>query len=345
VKPFIVPIFIPSQGCPHRCIFCRQEKITASPEQIPTSSTIVKTVERAMSSPTFQSRSVREIAFYGGTFTNLSVKKISELLDAVQPYLGKEAFRGVRVSTRPDALDPKRLDLMRGKGVDCVELGVQSLDDHVLEISKRGYGAGDIGVAVSMLRNRSFRVGIQLMPGLPGDVEDRFMETVEGVVRLRPDMVRLYPSLVIRGTELARWYENGHYEPLSLRCAVGMCARACMRLEEEGIPVIRIGLMSSPSLIRDGEILAGPWHEAFGFLVRSAIYRERIIPDLRGLRLEGRKRPTQVRIHVPPREIPLVRGHRNEGLKDLEKRSGMEIIGVLPDDSMPPGGFSVEEED
>jgi histone acetyltransferase (RNA polymerase elongator complex component) len=176
------------------------------------------------------------------------------------------------------------------------------------------------------------------MPGLPGDTETRFMEGVERVVRLRPDMVRLYPSLVIRGTELARWYEEGRYQPLKLNDAVGICVRACMRLEGEGIPVIRIGLMSSPSLLRDGEILAGPWHEAFGFLVRSAIYREQVTPFLRCL---GSAK--QVKIRLPGREIPFLRGHRNEGLKELEKKMGIEVIGVLPDDSVPLGAISVEE--
>ena len=111
--------------------------------------------------------------------------------------------------------------------------------------------------------------GEELIPGLPGDSEKTFMETVETVASLRPDMVRLYPTVVIRGTDLARWYLEGRYRPLRLEEAVRICRDSCIRLEGEGIAVIRIGLMSSPSLREAGQIVAGPWHEAFGFLVRT----------------------------------------------------------------------------
>jgi histone acetyltransferase (RNA polymerase elongator complex component) len=145
---------------------------------------------------------------------------MEELLEAVAPYLKQGFFRSIRVSTRPDALQEKQLQLMRNFGVSSVELGSQSMDDEVLTLSQRGHTARDTVESVHLLRQHGFKVGIQLMPGLPGDSEEKFMKTVEEVIKLRPHMVRLYPTVVIRGTELAKWYKEKKYHPLRLEEAV-----------------------------------------------------------------------------------------------------------------------------
>ena len=134
-------------------------------------------------------------------------------------------------------------------GVRTVELGAQSMDDRVLALSRRGHGSGDTVSAVRILQERGFRVGIQLMPGLPGDSPGQFRETINRVITLRPDMARLYPTVVVKGTELARRFTEEQYRPLALSEAVELCAESSVRLEARGIPVIRIGLMSSPTLL------------------------------------------------------------------------------------------------
>lgn len=336
-KPLIVPIFIPNQGCPHRCIFCQQEKITGQPIRPINGLEVKEALERAVGSPRFDVRREPEVAFYGGTFTRLPVEKISELLEAVRPFVEQGYFKSIRVSTRPDALEKEKAEWIRHLGVTTVELGSQSMDDRVLELSRRGHTAGDTVEAVRLLRNRGFKVGIQLMPGLPGDSEESFMSTVEKVVRLHPDMVRLYPTVVIRGTELETWYKEMRYRPLSLEEAVRICRMSCVQLEREGIPVIRIGLMASPSLLEKGEIMAGPWHEAFGFLVRSAIHQERIEPYL-PIPGEARK----ITLRVPPMEVPLVRGYKNTGLRAIEEKTGAGIMEILSDETLAPGEIEVE---
>ena len=336
-KPLIVPIFIPNEGCPDRCIYCHQEKITAQATRILDPVTVRGILESAVGSAKFDRGRRREVAFYGGTFTRLPLVRMAELLDAVAPYLKEGTFDSIRVSTRPDAIDEERLDLLRQFGVDTVELGAQSMDDEVLALSRRGYAARHILSSARLLREYGFKVGIQLMPGLPGDSEEKFMETVEEVTRLRPDMVRLYPTVVIRGTELARWYMEGRYRPLGLEEAVRICRESCIRLEGKGIPVIRIGLMSSPSLLEQGQIMAGPWHEAFGFLVRSDIFHKGVEPYL--------PKPGQankIRIRVSPREIPLVRGYKNAGLRAIELKTGARVEGVFPDDGLAYGKIEVE---
>lgn len=336
-KPLIVPIFIPNEGCPYRCIYCQQEKITDQSRNPLDPVTVKGTLERAIASTKFDLARSREVAFYGGTFTRLPLVRMAELLEAVRPFLKTGTFDAIRISTRPDAIDEERLDLLRDFGVATVELGAQSMEDEVLALSRRGYRAEKIVSSARLLREYGFKVGIQLMPGLPGDSEEKFIRTVKAVATLRPDMVRLYPTIVIRGTELAEWYREGRYRPLALEEAVKICRDSCIRLEGKGIPVIRIGLMSSPSLLAQGEIMAGPWHEAFGFLVRSDIFYQRLEPHL-PMPGEAKK----IKIRVSPKEIPLVRGYRNEGLRRIEKRTGAMVEGVYPDDSLSDGKIEVE---
>jgi histone acetyltransferase (RNA polymerase elongator complex component) len=334
----IVPIFIPFQGCPFQCIYCRQDRITNRPTAPVTSDFIKETIDAAVKSNRFSSAVTREVAFYGGTFTNLPEDKMRSMLETVSPYLRDGSVNSIRVSTRPDSLSEIHLALMKDYGVATVELGVQSMNDEVLVQSRRGHLSEDVVKSVALLKQYDFRVGIQLMPGLPGDNESTFRGTVGKVLELRPHMARLYPAVVIRGTELASLYEAGQYRALTLDEAVKICGEACERLEDNDIPVIRIGLMSTPSLREDGEIIAGPWHNAFGFLVRSFIHQKKIAPFLPRV-----TSPANIGIRAPKCEIPLVRGYKNEGVHRLEEMSGAKITYVKPDDKVPAGTIEVDE--
>lgn len=336
-RPLIVPLFIPNQGCPHRCVYCRQEDITGRKDRLLDASEVVEILSKAVRSPRFDAASSPEIAFYGGTFTGLPEPMLCRLLKAAYGFVQNGTFTSIRVSTRPDTLDPEVLSFMRSHGVTLVELGVQSMDAEVLRSSRRGYTPQQVEEAVERLRGHGFRVGAQLMPGLPGDSEERFLDTVRRVAALRPAVVRLYPTVVIRGTALAAWYREGRFRPLSLDRAVALCARGCTYLESRGIPVIRMGLQGSPTLERPGEILAGPWHPAFGFLVRTRIYQERLEGPLAAV--EGAK---GIRIRAHPGDVPLVRGHRNQALRDLERRIRPGDVEIVPDKAMAPGRPVVE---
>jgi histone acetyltransferase (RNA polymerase elongator complex component) len=336
-SPLIIPVFIPNQGCPHKCIYCNQEKITDQSKTLVNASHVKNRLDQAMRSRRFASDKEKVVAFYGGSFTNLGIKRMKELLEAVKPYLQKGFFSSIRVSARPDAIDGERLELMRNLGVSTVELGVQSMDDKVLGLSRRGHAAADTITSVKILKRYGFKVGIQLMPGLPGDSKEGFLKTINDVIGLRPDMARLYPAIVIEGTELADWYNHKRYQPLTIEEAVLICGEACIRLERNGIPVIRIGLMSSPSLLKEGQIIAGPWHSAFGFLVRSDIHLKGIY-DL----LPGYGEVSQIGIRAPLREIPLVRGYKNQGARFIEEKTGARILYVRPDDSVPHDRIGID---
>ena len=336
-KPLIIPVFIPHLGCPHRCVFCEQKSITSQLDQQVGRTHVEQVLKQAIHSNGFDPQRRPEVAFYGGTFTNLPSDLIQELLDAVAPFMKQGNIRRIRVSTRPDALDEERLKIMKDKGVSIVELGAQSMDNTVLRLSERGHTAEDTVNAVHKLKHWGFSVGIQLMPGLPGDSSDSFHSTVTKVIELKPDMARLYPALVIKGTRLQDLMANGQYQPLDLDNAIQICAESCVRLESQGIPVIRIGLMSSPSLLEEGRIIAGPWHTAFGFLVRSAIYQkqiERVLPN--------RGACAHIRIRVPSRDIPLIRGYKNQGLRHIKDRTGAKVIDLDVDDRLLDGTVTVE---
>jgi histone acetyltransferase (RNA polymerase elongator complex component) len=336
-RPLIVPIFIPNQGCPYRCIYCQQEKITSQSFQDVNASTIARTLDQAVRSDRFDPIRKPEVAFYGGTFTNLTTARMKELLGAVSPYLQQGLFNSIRFSTRPDSVLNKPLDLLKNMGVSTVELGAQSMVDEVLKHSRRGHTAQDTVESVRMLKEFGFKVGVQLMPGLPGDTQERFMETVEKVIRLRPHMVRLYPTIVLKGTVLEKWFQEKKYHPMPLAKAVKICQESCVRLEDNAIPVIRMGLMSSKTLLEDGQIVAGPWHKAFGFLVRSEIYQQRIEAFL-----PEKGRASEIILRVPHRELPLVRGYKNRGLRSIEEKTGAKVTKVIGDDTVPPGQVVVD---
>ena len=331
-KYLIIPIFIPHQGCPHRCIFCQQKTITGLSETLSAPDDIRNTIESAIGSRRFPNQKPREVAFYGGTFTSLPAARMIGMLDAVRSYVERGIIESIRVSTRPDALGEDTLDILDSFGVSTVELGAQSMDDKVLRLSNRGHTSRDTITAVKTLKERGFNVGIQLMPGLPGDSQGVFMDTIDKVIGLKPDMVRLYPTLVIKGTKLAQWYQEGRYTPMGIEDTVNLCKDACIRLEDSGIPVIRIGLMSSPSLLQKGEIIAGPWHPCLGFLVRSAIHLERVRPHLPPM-----GEAENIILHAPRGEIPLIMGYKKGGIRHLEIITGAVIKDIVPDDSIASG--------
>ncbi|MBN1905812.1 MAG: radical SAM protein [Deltaproteobacteria bacterium] len=336
-RELIIPVFIPFLGCPHKCIFCRQDRITGQTNNHVRAEDVTGLIEQALRSPKYKTAASREVAFYGGTFTSLQTGYMSELLGAVEPYIKDKMIDSIRISTRPDEIDAGRLELIRSYGVTTVELGVQSMNNDVLRKSGRGHTAEHTVNAIALLKKHGFKTGVQLMPGLPGDSCDIFQATVESAIGLAPDMARIYPAIVIKGTGLAELYRAGKYKPLSLDEAVSICSVSCMRLEENGIKVIRMGLMSTPSLLEEGEILAGPWHDAFGFLVRSDIYLKKVIPLL-----PAQGTASIIGIRMAEREIPLLRGYENKGVKKIEDIFNLKIEYIRAEGHIPSGKIEVD---
>ncbi len=264
-SPYIIPIFISHLGCPFQCVYCQQERITGQEKWLPTAEEISNRIEKFLSTRKPNKYSHTEVAFYGGTFTGLPQKLIEEMLQAAFSFVQKGEIDSLRASTKPDYIFPDQLLLLKQYQMTTIELGVQSLDDQVLKKVGRGYGPSEVFGAVENLKKAGFKVGIQLMPALPGASEEEAFETAEKSIALQPDFVRIYPTVVLEGTGLAALYRQGVYQPWNLEQAIRVCRRLQAMFSEANIPIIKMGLEFSTDE-RSG-ILAGPYHPNFRQLV------------------------------------------------------------------------------
>ncbi len=279
-----------------------------------------------------------ELAFYGGTFTLLPAAVREALLAWAAHYIREGRVAAIRFSTRPDALSEKVLVRIKAAGVETVELGVQSLNDQALERSQRGYSVENCFQAVRLLKKFSLAVGIQLMAGLPGDTPEEFKQTIREVRGLKPDLVRIYPTLVFPETVLARWYETGHYTPLALEEAVSLCCWAVGRLEKAGIPVIRLGLQNHVRMSPGKDFLAGPYHPAFGDLVRGELFLMKIKEDLNRRNIF---RETDLELRVSGRDVGYLTGNKGENLRKLKTDLGISQLQVGTDSTLPRGSWEL----
>lgn len=297
-----IALFIPHMGCPHACSFCNQRSISGEKDAV-TAETVRAELTRAFSQP--QPENV-EIAFFGGSFTCLPVSRMTAFLQEAKPYFDSGQAAGLRCSTRPDGITPEILDILSEFRMKTVELGAQSLDDAVLQKNGRGHTAEDVYNAVSLLKARGFQVGLQIMTGLPGDSPETLKRTLDAVVSLRPDMLRVYPAVVLKGTVMARWMEDGAFTPMGVEEAVETCAPILRRMEREHIPVIRMGLHAEKSM--EADILGGAYHPAFRELCQSRLLREDVTPVLL------QRPPGKAALLVPPRDVSCAVGQKRANI-------------------------------
>lgn len=329
LRPFIAPVFIPHAGCPHRCAFCNQWAVSGRPQMQPESGAGLASGRDFLR---FRSRrrAPAQIAFFGGNFLGLSAERIGSLLATAAEWVRQGEFSGIRFSTRPDTVEPVILDLIGGFPVLCVEVGAQSMDDEVLRRSRRGHTAADTAAAVQRLKARGYEVGLQLMVGLPGDDETRLLESGRLAADLRPAFVRIYPTLVLAGSLLAVWYQEGRYRPLALAEAVDQTMKLYRLFRQRGIPVIRTGLQPTRELADGRTVVAGPYHPAFGQLVQSACFLEALRSALRHRPIL--KEILELRVH--PRSISNARGQRNANCTALRREFGFSAVRVDPDSGL-----------
>lgn len=269
-----ISIFVPHIGCPNKCSFCNQRYITGVCKA-PHESDVAAAVERAKTGKNFNSETA-EIAFFGGSFTAINRTYMNDLLDAAARYVKDGTVKGIRISTRPDAIDDEILTLLKEKQVTAIELGAQSMNDRVLRMNNRGHTARDVVAASEKIRSYGFELGLQMMTGLYGDSDTVSLKTAEQLIALAPDTVRIYPTIVLKDTDLAALYADRIYQPQPLGGAVALAARLYQMFTENGIRVIRMGLHS----IEEDAYIAGPWHPAFSELCQSQIMLNGIIKQL-----------------------------------------------------------------
>jgi histone acetyltransferase (RNA polymerase elongator complex component) len=309
----VIPVFIPHRGCPHRCIFCNQNVITAAGQTLPGPEDMARIIREYLRYKGNRRRV--ELAFFGGNFLGLPEREMLGLLRAVGPWLDRGEIQAIRCSTRPDTVTPERLDMVRPLGMALVELGVQSMDDGVLALSRRGHTRAHTLDAVAALKAAGMKVGVQLMTGLPGDTPEKSAETAKQAASLGPDLARIYPALVLEGALLADAFRRGAYRPQTLDESVARVRDMACILEAAGIPVVRMGLQAGEGLAAGGTILAGPWHPAFGHLVRAAQMLDQARAGLERALEKGTADRVVLEIH--PRSESRLRGDKNSNLDIL----------------------------
>lgn len=282
-----------------------------------------------------------EAAFYGASFTELPEALQSSYLKAALMVLKHKRVHGIRLSTRPDSISPSILKLLKKHKVVMVELGAQSMDDEVLRRINREHTSQDIINAVNLLRSFGFRVGLQLMIGLPGENEESLRITSENVINLSPDVIRLHPTLVLKDTSLEKLYSAGQYKPLKMQEAIEKCKKLVAQFEQKGLKVIRIGLQASASLESQGTIVAGPYHPAFGQLVRAAIFYDLAVSALSKLKIDSKK---SITLKASPSNLSYLLGIKKENISRLQHNYGFKHITVKGDKNLSEDCLSLQIE-
>jgi histone acetyltransferase (RNA polymerase elongator complex component) len=313
-RHLIIPIFIMNSGCPHRCIFCNQ-KITAGnfPPQI-TRDFFDAEVKSYLDRKKNNCSNV-EIAFYGGSFTGIDKTYQENLLSWASSYVETGFVHSIRISTRPDYITKDSITLLKKYKVSTVELGAQSFNDEALRFAQRGHDAKTTVAAMKILKEQGFSTGLHLMAGLPQDTPDGFMNSVNKAIELMPDTVRLHPVIVLDGTALAEEFRRGNYKPLELAEAIDLCRQAWEKLTAAGIRVIRIGLQGTDAMGKEGAILAGPFHPAFGSLVLSALFYNSTLKLLTVIPHNAK----ELRFNVSGQDISNFRGMANMNIAAIKK--------------------------
>jgi len=337
IRPFIIPVFIPHAGCPHQCAFCNQTFIADHPEGMPSEKNISAEISRFLS---YQQphHEAPQISFYGGTFLGIGEEWILKFLGVAEGFVSRGEAASIRFSTRPDTISPGILDLIQGFSVRTIELGLQSMDDTVLQLSQRGHTALDSHRAITLLNERGYEIILQMMIGLPGQDESSALATAQEFAGFQPDGVRIYPTIVLKNSRMETWYQEGTYEPLSLDAAVSQTKNLYRVFQDKQIPVIRMGLQASASLDFDRAIVTGPYHPAFGHLVHSEIFFDKAASALASETTPIHK--TVFVVH--PSSIPKMRGLQNANIKRLKSLFQIDSIELVPDVSISKDALHVE---
>lgn len=300
-----ISVFVPHIGCPNKCSFCDQRHITGVCKA-PDVNDVIDAVNTAQSSKYYDGNTT-EIAFFGGSFTAIDRGYMIELLSAAYTFVKDKTVSGIRISTRPDAIDDEILEILKEYGVTSIELGAQSMNDTVLKMNNRGHSAEDVYKASFLIKNYGFSLGLQMMTGLYGSDNVSDTESAKKFIEIKPDTVRIYPTIVLKDTVLAKYVLDGKYKPQTLDNAVTLCANLLKMFNDSNINVIRLGLHT----IEQNSYVAGPWHPAFSELCYSKLYLDKVISQL--------KEKGEYTVYVNPSSISKMIGQSRKNIIELNK--------------------------
>ena len=336
---YIIPIFVPHLGCPNDCIFCNQKSISGQTKMI-TKKDVKKIIEDYLKNLRDED-SYKEVAFFGGSFTGIDMKVQEELLRAAYEFIQEKKVDSIRISTRPDYINKEILKMLKKYKVQTIELGVQSANDYILKRSNRGHKFEDVKKASRLIRWYGFKLGHQMMVGLPDSTRIDEINTAKALIKLKPKMVRIYPVLVIKNTKLEEEYKNGEYEPITVTQAVETCKELIAMFIKKKIDVIRIGLQNTDTITDPeedaSEVVAGPYHPAFRQLVESAMWYDAVVSKIKKLNVKVK----EVEVTINPIDVNNVIGHKKENVHKLKDIYDVDLI-VKQDENIKQGKSKIE---
>lgn len=326
-----IPIFVAHKGCPNDCIFCNQVKISGAKDE-PNEENTKRIIEDSLK---FADCKNTQIAFFGGSFTGIAEDAMISYLKTAKYYCDKYKLDGIRLSTRPDYINEHILDILNVYGVKTIELGVQSMCDDVLTLNNRGMCVEDTKKACCLIKSYGFELGVQLMASMYGSDEKKDIFSAYEAVKLKPDFVRLYPTVVIKGTKLYEFYQKGIYKTRTLEETVNICCEMYEIFERSNIPVIRIGLMTNEDINTDKVI--GAYHPAFGELVLGKYYFNKICETI-DAKNENYENKIMV-IFAPKEKVSKICGHKRENIEKLKEKYKIKDIKFKYNDKIDIGEY------
>ncbi len=323
-------IFVPHAGCPNQCSFCDQRSISGT-QNPPSVQEVAALCNEFLPQ---ENGADYEIAFFGGSFTAIDREYMTSLLSAAYPFVQNGRAAGIRISTRPDCISTEILDILKQYGVTSIELGAQSMQDEVLAANLRGHTEADVVKAAGLIKQYGFSLGLQMMTGLYGqkDYMEYALDTAHKFVDLKPDTVRIYPTVTLKNTLLEQKFLRGEYTPPTLEQTVEICAVLMDIFESSNIRIIKMGLHADTGL--EGKIVAGPYHPAFRELCISRRCLERIKEQLTNAENNG------YIIKVNPKELSQWKGQKNSNIKILADMG--YAVQITADISVPKGQFTID---
>ena len=333
-KQYVIPVFIPHLGCPNDCSFCNQKSISGK-TKMPTKEELIKIIEDNLKNMKDEN-SNKEIAFFGGSFTGIAVEEQKKYLEIANEYVQNKKVDGIRISTRPDYINKEILKMLKQYNVKTIELGVQSTNDYILKRCDRGHTFADVKNASKLIRKYRFNLGHQMMVGLPESTKLDEIRSAKDLIKLKPKIVRIYPVLVIKGTKLEKELEEGEYNPLTVSQAVERCKELLYLFNKKNIQVIRVGLQNTDEITdpncKESQVVAGPYHPAFGQLVDDSIWYDSITDKIKKINVKVK----EVKIKVNFIDMNNAIGHKKANIKKIKEIYDVDII-VEADNNIKPG--------
>lgn len=310
-----ISIFVPHKGCPNDCSFCNQRAISGQ-----RTSATIKDVEDAVETAIKYNVTPEntEIAFFGGSFTAIEREDMLSLLTAAKHFLDIYKFKGIRVSTRPDCIDKDILETLKNYGVTAIELGAQSMCDEVLTANRRGHTADDVRKASKLIKEYGVELGLQMMTGLYKSDFQKDEQTALEIIKIKPDTVRIYPTVVLKNTHLGYLQETGEYIAPTAEDSAPFCAKLLEMFEKENIKVIKLGLHSSETV--ESDMIGGAYHPAFRELCEGEIYLTKILE-----KLAQKDKNQEYVIYVNKKVLSKAKGQQKRNEKAL-KNKGFHCI-------------------